>query len=45
MMWEAAQGSQSKWSAYLGRWDPYEKEANFNELMVFSIQRYLTQII
>ena len=26
MMWEAAQGSQSKWSAYLGRWDPYKKK-------------------
>ena len=46
MMWEAAQGSQSKWSAYLGRWDPYQKRrANFIEFMVFSIQRYLTQII
>ena len=27
MMWEAAQGSQSKWSAYLGRWDPYQKRS------------------
>ena len=25
MMWEAAQGFQSKWSAYLGRWNPYQK--------------------
>ena len=44
MMWEAAQGSQSKWSAYLGK-----EKANFNGFIVFSIilffKRCLAQII